>query len=383
MAKKKEQSEIFHNNPPRHKWTPEQQVRLWVKHGGYCALCSAYLLENPYTGDKTKYGEFAHIIAHGRGGTRPNDKDVPLEYVDSEDNIIVLCPTCHTTIDKKENEAKYSEEWLRKVKRAHEDKIRLQTLPTLDNLRTAIKLVIPIGGNVIEIKKEQIREALFPDYFPGQERPYEIKLDLYSEERDENYWALAANELKGKFNADIKPALKQGDKLAIFAIGPMPLLVLFGRLIANYKTPRVYNLFRNKDNAWSWPNDSSESFIVNRYGNRATFKNKALVLSLTSSIRQRIDDGQTLLYEITPENGPRYESVRSAQQLEQLNLLFMQVLDEMSKLEGQTIHVYMAAPNSVAVIFGMSYMPKANNELIIHDYLASSNKDIPAITLNY
>ncbi|GAA3028644.1 hypothetical protein [Actinokineospora globicatena] len=47
--------------------------------------------------------EVAHIIAAGDGGPR-GEPHLPLELRAAVDNLILLCPTCHTVIDKAEHD---------------------------------------------------------------------------------------------------------------------------------------------------------------------------------------------------------------------------------------------------------------------------------------
>lgn len=196
---------FLHGNRP--KWSTEQQIRLWVKCGGRCNMCNSYLLSHEYFGDNCKFGELAHIIAHSPKGPRPNVKEYDQSYIDSEDNIMILCPSCHTMIDKKENEGRYNEELLRKWKNDHEHKINTQTDPTHDKCRRAVKFCASIGAQPINISDNQIREALFPNYFVGNNRPAEIMIRTSGIERDANYWQQAEHELRSQFKSEVTPCI--------------------------------------------------------------------------------------------------------------------------------------------------------------------------------
>lgn len=389
MAKKRnfeEESNLFvHGKRPT--WTAEQQVRMWVKCGGYCCMCNSYLLNHEYFGDKGKFGELAHIIAHSPDGPRPNVKDYPHEYVDSEDNIMILCPTCHTMIDKKENEGKYNESLLRKWKEDHERRIKAQTKPTREKCRRAVKFCAPIGSQPINISDNQIREALFPDFFVGNEHPAEIMIHTSGSERDADYWKIVETELRNQFKTEVTPCIKQGEKLAVFGIAPIPLLMLFGHLLADFNVTNIQNLFRNKNNEWAWPLKKSTKrdgeFIINRPSLPITKgQKKILALSLTSSVRDRLETKNTAIWEITPPGGTRYESITSKHQLDLFGDTILQVLDEISKQPGDEIHVYSAIPNSAAIMFGAKFMKKANHSLFLYDYISSTGQDVLAIKIS-
>lgn len=389
MAKKRnfeEESNLFvHGKRPT--WSAEQQVRMWVKCGGYCCMCNSYLLEHPYFGDRGKFGELAHIIAHSPDGPRPNVKDYPQEYVDSEDNIMILCPICHTMIDKKENEDNYNESLLRKWKEDHERRIKAQTKPTHEKCRRAVKFCAPIGSQPIIISDNEIREALFPDYFVGNEHPAEIMIHTSGSERDADYWKIVETELRNQFKTEVTPCIKHGEKLAVFGIAPIPLLMLFGHLLADFNVTNIQNLFRNKDNEWAWPRKKDKTRGENFHIERPhipvlTGQKKILALSLTSSVRNRIESENSAIWEIAPCNGPQYESIQSKKQLDQFGEIVLKVLEEISKQPGDEIHVYSAIPNSAAIMFGSKFMKKANNKLYLYDYISSTGQDVLAIKIS-
>lgn len=380
-----EQSNLFlHGKRP--KWSAEQQIRLWVNCGGYCTMCNTYLLNHEYFGTKGKFGELAHIIAHSPKGPRPNVKEYDQSYIDSEDNIMILCPTCHSMIDKKENEGKYNEALLRKWKKEHERKIKAQTKPTRNNCRKVIKFCAPIGTQPINITVNQIREALFPDYFVGNDYPSEVMIDISGSERDAEYWEIVEHELRAKFMSEVTPCLKSNEKLAVFGIAPIPLLILFGHLLSDFNVTNIQNLFRNSDNQWAWLSKRKvkcdDYFSVTHPSNAVKHgQKKILALSLTSSVRERLDE-DAAIWEIAPSNGPQYESIQSPSQLDAFGKIVLEVLDEISKQPGEEIHVYSAIPNSAAIMFGTKFMKKANNSLYLYDYISSTGQDVLAIKIS-
>lgn len=387
MAKKnqnlEEESNLFlHGKRPN--WTPEQQVQLWVKCGGYCTMCNTSLLEHEYFGVPGKFGELAHIIAHSPKGPRPNVKDYPPEYISSPDNIMVLCPLCHTMIDKKENEHKFTEDLLREWKERHEKKIKAQTQPTFENKRKAIRFCAKIGSQMPSLSDNQIKEALFPNYFIGNEPPSEIKISISDTEKNEQYWENCAKELKAQFIGQVLPCLKAGMKLAVFGLAPIPLLVLFGHLLADYNVANIQNCFRNSDNKWAWPEEGKSSRNYFKVSRPATpidkTTKKVLALSLTSSVRSRLE-GDAAIWEVMPKNGPHYESIQTKAQLNEFGKVILALLDEISKEPGDVIHVYSAMPNSAAIMFGTKFMKKANNQLYIYDYVSSLGQDVLALKI--
>lgn len=96
---------------------------LWSNAAGRCSFvgCNERLSVeeaaevSPYT-----IGEMAHIKGNKLGSNR-YDVEQSADERDSYENLILLCPTHHTLIDKVENEDKYNVEVLHGMKREHEN----------------------------------------------------------------------------------------------------------------------------------------------------------------------------------------------------------------------------------------------------------------------
>ncbi|WP_111710305.1 HNH endonuclease [Lutibacter citreus] len=85
--------------------------RLFSDTNGKCAVC-----RNSIIRENSVIGEICHIEAFNKGGARYNaflEKDKLNEY----ENLIVLCPSCHTVIDKLDNQIKYTVEYLNELKK--------------------------------------------------------------------------------------------------------------------------------------------------------------------------------------------------------------------------------------------------------------------------
>ena len=93
---------------------------LYSRSAGHCSMpdCRRYLVLNEDAEKKSKQiGNIAHIRAHSSGGPRA-DLKYPKDKIDTYDNYILLCPTCHAIVDAQPNS--YSVEDLLKIKVNHE-----------------------------------------------------------------------------------------------------------------------------------------------------------------------------------------------------------------------------------------------------------------------
>lgn len=77
------------------------RLRLFAEASGHCQnpKCLDALFPVELGGDK-HIAEMAHVIPHGDAGPRHKDRPAGDFDVDSFDNLILLCPSCHTKIDK-------------------------------------------------------------------------------------------------------------------------------------------------------------------------------------------------------------------------------------------------------------------------------------------
>lgn len=95
--------------------TPDLKV-LWVKCGNQCAICKAPLTHVGVSSE-LPIGEMAHIAGEKPGSAR-YDENMSKSERDGYGNRMLLCPTCHTKIDK--DEASYTVARLTTYKSEHE-----------------------------------------------------------------------------------------------------------------------------------------------------------------------------------------------------------------------------------------------------------------------
>ena len=94
---------------------------LYAKSGNMCAMygCTNALVH----ANTANISEICHIEAVNENGARYND-NLSDEYVNSYENLILLCPTCHNIIDSKLNESLYTVEFIKRMKEMHEQQVQ-------------------------------------------------------------------------------------------------------------------------------------------------------------------------------------------------------------------------------------------------------------------
>ena len=99
---------------------PEKELKvLFAKSGNVCAFpgCETPVIADE-KGEMKPLAEMAHVIAYADNGPR-SDSKFPAEERNKASNLILLCPTHHTIIDKFEHQ--YNTHVLREMKRLHEE----------------------------------------------------------------------------------------------------------------------------------------------------------------------------------------------------------------------------------------------------------------------
>lgn len=91
---------------------------LWTKSGYRCAICKKVLIDTDIEGNLFPLGEKAHIEGEKPAAARYN-KDMTDKERGNYRNLILLCPECHTKIDK--NHKAFPVDLLKHLKKEHED----------------------------------------------------------------------------------------------------------------------------------------------------------------------------------------------------------------------------------------------------------------------
>ena len=118
--------------------------KLWASSGGYCGNpdCHISLFSFFETGEICNIEELAHIIGQKITGPRGNE-ELELSERDEFENIILLCPTCHTRIDK--NPKKYPTSTIHEWKNKHQESIaNIFTIPKFETREKARNYIRPL-----------------------------------------------------------------------------------------------------------------------------------------------------------------------------------------------------------------------------------------------
>lgn len=127
--------------------------QLWASSAGLCQNpnCRNDLFRVFADGAMTSIDELAHVIAQSLDGPRGSDQ-LALNARDEFENIVVLCPSCHTIVDKAPQQ--FSPELLLDWKRTHQETARRALLTPVFNdrqeLRSQVRALLERNKGIFE-----------------------------------------------------------------------------------------------------------------------------------------------------------------------------------------------------------------------------------------
>lgn len=340
--------------------TKDQKI-LWGRAAGRCAFpdCKIELVKEK-SDKKHIVGEIAHIVSKKDDGPR-GDPNLSLEFKDSYENLILLCPNHHTLIDKSLD--KYTINFLHDLKNSHEVWVR-------ENLK--LKKTQGIGWKVIileedwPIDKTKVIKSLLPDYPDGDI----INLRITKNNKE---WSIIKDELKNF----VKELLIQNkyQRFAVFAIVNVSSAIHLGCLLTSRVNIR-YSQYNRDLQSWKWPTeitDFPDLFVNGLEKIYPPHKEAIIMISLSAKIlHNQIDElglSTKNRIEITVLS-PSEDWLESERQIIELGRIFREILSKL-RLEIpnlKVIHLFYAGPTSGGIGIGRQINPKMNPPIYIYEF---------------
>jgi hypothetical protein len=355
----------------------QDKWELYFKCGGLCSLCCEPLDYDKFSRSEINVKEYAHIIADREDGTRGSIESK--KYAGDIDNIILLCPTCHTKVDKDKLPEYYTVERLHSIKNNHEQRVREQLSALQNEHALVVKYTSKIGDNQPTITNEKINEAVRAAELIAPRYPIDLNPNntaFYDNIRQ--FWSSEWAQLQEKFRQEINVLREQrrSEKFLLVAIAPIPLLIRLGMLFGDITEVDVFQKHREPD-TWAWLDDDSQ---IEYEITPPTTKSPtvAIKLSLSDNITddriQNVLGNDISIWNITHQN-PNNDYIKSRAHLATLRGKYRELFHLIREYHGQDtiVHVFPACPVSAAVEFGRAYMPKADARLVLYDQNSNNN----------
>jgi hypothetical protein len=366
------------------------EAMLWGRAAGRCEFegCNQELYKSRVTQEPVNIAQKAHIYAFSAAGPRGN-RGVTRRSLNNIENLMLVCGGCHTNIDKKWTQKRYTASMLQKWKRAHEQRIARVTELGPEKRSHILLFHANIGDHRAPLNYRQAADAVFPHRYPAEDHAIEFgyRNSPLSEETRTLFWEAESHSLDAKY-AEVRRRIDRGDitHLSVFAIAPQPLLIRLGTLLGDIVPAEVYQLHREPRSTWKWPARAKTTppFEIRRPASIAG--PPALVLALSATVTaDRISSvlgPEVSIWTVTVPV-PHKEIVKSPNQLSEIRALFRQLFDEIKAIHGQTalLHVFPAMPVSLAVELGRARSPKADMPWRVYDQVNALGGFVPALEI--
>jgi hypothetical protein len=382
------QSPVF--KPARDKIREHTRILLITKAGGRCEFdgCNEYLLQHPLTFKEGFYGAAAHIVAYRIEGPRGRENPRPAD-INVLSNLMLLCPACHTLIDSHPRD--YTRSTLEAYKTAHEGRVRYLTGLGSQDRTTVLVVKAPIGGNTIAIPFGDIVAAVAPRY-PVADNPATVDLGaLVGQKESEAFLALAMSQIDRAVESLMAPggSADQTQRISVFALGPIPLLIYLGSKLSNKVPTEVYQRHRDTED-WKWkPGGATVSYTSRLLHDRGPDSPVSVVMSISGTVDQaRLPDAivaSSTIYELTVGHGPPSTTLlRTAADVQGFRLAYQELLATIGRDHPgtPTIELFPAIPAPIAVLCGRELLPKAHPSLRVYDYDKTSGVFRSTIEVN-
>lgn len=363
--------------------TIDQRVsnRLYAVCAGRCQFkgCNKDVTVHSLTRQAATLGEKAHIVAfkqdgpRGRQGTRPVD-------VHDISNLMLLCRECHRLIDTRPQD--YPRSLLEVFKREHEERVRQATEIGPERRAATLLFQAPIRGQRVAISGDQAVSALYEQHRYPADKATIIDLNgLLGAAEDATFVTQACGQIDRTVERLFASGgdLENVGHLAVFAIGPIPLLAYLGGRLSSKVPVTLFQRHRDGEN-WTWKGDGPTiSYKVECLQNRGQNSPIALVLALSGAITlnalpQEIQARSTV-YRITLDGVvPTPTFLRRLQDLDGFKNALFEALGTISHAHGlvQEIDLFPAVPAPVAVLCGRERLPKVHPRFRVYDFDAAA-----------
>ncbi|MDF1595740.1 MAG: SAVED domain-containing protein [Acidimicrobiia bacterium] len=372
----------------RGKVPENERLRVWVRSGGRCAFCNAYLLESDLTLRPVLLGEVAHNVAASAAGPR-GDHQIPGDQRNAADNLLLLCGLHHPDADKRAQLDLLTVEQISTLKEEHERRV-FEATETVGRRRTVLlRMQGHVRGATVDLGVEAATEAVlrssnrFPELaLSFDRRGVEIDLRQISGELTaaDSYYKAAASRIDEVIAQRLRPAVEKGivPHLSVFAIARFPLLVYLGSRIDDALTVDVFQRHRATEN-WIWPAaaDDDPEFVARREdpshapGPRPA-TDAVLIINASGTIHPAELPAETAglpTYFVELDGTPHTDSVCSRRVRDSFERAVRKMLGQLEQSDKtvRRIHVFPAAPVSVGVTLGRSVGWGIHPRLVVYD----------------
>ncbi len=360
---------------------PKRALILFVQAGGRCEFdgCNKYVLKHPITQTVGIFGEMAHIVAFKERGPRGRKRARGTDP-NALDNLMLLCSECHTLVDG--NPLLYTVSTLKKYKQQHEANVYFATSIARSQKTAIVRLEAPIAGKPSNIPLELIHSAISPKH-PFEKPRCLIDLNQHvNTSNSASFYSAAQEMIKQNVKEFLGSCLlgERVDHISVFALAPIPLLIVLGDQLSNTIPLDVYHHHHDRDD-WTWKDDVNPVTFSHELLQEGTDPaSVALLLSISGQVHAQIlpksIDKSFYIYQIRTSNcKPSTNALKTREGLENFRRTFEDWRRSVLGFHRQvaSVHLFPAVPPPIAVLCGRELMPKVDPVLKVYDFNKQRN----------
>lgn len=355
---------------------PESVIReIWVRAAGRCVLCSAYVLGGGRSYfHRVPHGEVAHNVGATGGKKSPRGKsELTRDQRALPENLLLLCHACHRMVDDIGAELVYTDEYLAKKKRLHEDRVRRVTDFATVTDAAVVRVTGRIRGTLSPASDRQVDAALHSeDLRPAGEHPNDSEFTVTVDSEDTSSWVWEEGSSK---IAKKLAALRDSpyDTVAVFAMAPIPLLVFLGSELDDKADIRVFPRFRDaEDLACCWRNEpeTPAGFEVTIVSPDPTAREVVITVSVSAAVDSRRAPAEILDAPCVnlSANAIGPDAIQTKADLAEFAKAWRLALASVESHypSCERIHLLAAIPIVAAVACGQHHMRDAQPEIVVY-----------------
>lgn len=359
--------------------------RVWVAAGGRCTFCNRWLLGDEFTAQPVFIGQLAHIVGWTENAGSPRGQEpLDVHLRNEADNLMLLCYDQHRVIDNKSLWDVYEGDSLRRIKKAHELRIRRLTGLGRERQTAVLRVVGTIHGAPVQVASAAVVDALleqnmFPSYVLEGVDEYEVDLRGLPGESsgDAHYWDSVIPFIRSKLTR--LGALVEREEIvsiSVFALARVPVLVALGALLDDTVPTTVYPKRRGVGEGWGWPQTSPAAVDFDWHvldegpvdGTQVT-----VIFSVSGPVQlDRLPDEirrSTRIIEIRPIGSPpNFDLIKHSTAVEAFAVCWRAVLSDVeTRPHVERVNLIPAVPTTVAVAIGRSINASVHPPMIVYD----------------
>jgi len=368
---------------------PEVERELWGRAAGRCQFsdCNKLLYKHSVTQQPVNLGEKAHIYSFSKKGPRGWG---PFKFdrsgINDVPNLLLACHDCHKLIDDDKNGEKYSADLLKKWKEEHEIRVRIATgIPAMKRSHVVL-YGSRIGDEQSPLSIGAAFEAMFPDWYPADDRPINLAMRSALDDGTEEFWTAEAKHLRREFEQRVRPRIEEAapNHFSILALASQPLLIQLGALFTDKIPAVVYQPVREPKTWRRQPHPEGFSFIVNKPHDVSGLP--TVLFSLSAKVdHDRVYSAlaaKTSIWEVT-SNDCHNDCVRSETQLSEFRTTVRKLMVAIREAHPQAkrINIFPVMPVACAIELGRVRMPKADLLWDVYDHHNKHNAFVKRLTI--